>query len=445
MDGSPPPVNAAAVLLQLQRAARHAETPAALRFLMVNDTRRLLGYRQAVLALGPPRALRIAAVAGVATLDRDAPMVRWLERVVRRLAEGGTAAECRPLDPAALPPGERTGWAEWSAPFVLWCPLTDRGGALLGGLWLARETAWTDPERVLAAELADAYAHAWTALAGPAARRRGRPARRAAWAGLLAALLAVQFMPVHLSALAPAEIVPIDPLAVAAPLNGVIAAVQVQPNQPVARGQPLFSMVDVELRARRDVAERALAVAEAEYRRAAQTAFADPRSSAQVAILAAQVDVRRAELAFAREQLGRVQVVAEQAGIAVFADPNDWIGRPVATGERIMLIADPALAEIGIRLAVGDAIVLAPGAAVELFLDTDPLRPLSGELTRIAYQAEPGPDGILAFRLKAALAPGTPPPRLGAQGTAKIYGERVPLFLYLFRRPIAALRQMAGF
>ena len=34
--------------------------------------------------------------------------------------------------------------------------------------------------------------------------------------------------------------------------------------------------------------------------------------------------------------------------------------------------------------------------------------------------------------------------RIGLQGTAKIYGERVSVFFYIFRRPISYVRQFFG-
>lgn len=54
------------------------------------------------------------------------------------------------------------------------------------------------------------------------------------------------------------------------------------------------------------------------------------------------------------------------------------------------------------------------------------------------------PGGVLGYRLKAALAAGTAPPRIGLRGTAKIYGDRVALIYYLLRRPLAAARQFFG-
>ena len=91
-----------------------------------------------------------------------------------------------------------------------------------------------------------------------------------------------------------------------------------------------------------------------------------------------------------------------------------------------------------------EAIVLTTGAPVDLFLDVDPLSPKPATLTSASYEAEMTPAGTLSYRVRAAFPEGLPPPRIGLQGTAKIYGERVALGLYLFRRPLASLRQWLG-
>ena len=257
-------------------------------------------------------------------------------------------------------------------------------------------------------------------------------------------MVAALFVPVRQSALAPAEVVPRDPIVVAAPLDGVIAEMFVQPNQAAVAGDRLFAFDDTVLRNRHAVAERALAVALAEHRQAAQAAFDNPRDTAQLSALQARVDMRAAELAYAAERLARVQVTAPATGLTVFADRNDWIGRPVQTGERIMLVADPSDAELRTFLPVGDAITLEAGSPVQVFLDVSPLAPLNAELQRASYEAEVTPSDVLAYRVSAVFADGAPPPRIGLQGTAKIYGEIVPLGLFLFRRPIAVARQTLG-
>jgi hypothetical protein len=128
----------------------------------------------------------------------------------------------------------------------------------------------------------------------------------------------------------------------------------------------------------------------------------------------------------------------------VYGDPNDWVGKPVQTGERIVLLADPADAGILIWLPVADAINLEPGAEIRLFLHVAPLQPLSGSLTQTSYQATPSPDGIAAYRIRGRFQGGAGIARIGLKGTAKVYGERRPLGYLVFRRPLATLREWTG-
>ena len=435
-----------ATFLQLEHAARQAPTVEALRFTMVNETRRLLPYRQAVFATGTARGkMRVEAVSGVAVLERNAPYLRWLQRVMTRIARTENVDKRHVVDPQTLPKRERDEWEEWSAAQVLWCPVRNREGVVIGVLWLGRDIPWQEGEQVTAERLVDCYGHAFLALTGGKVRRSRRGRTRALFFLVLVGLVTVMAMPVRQSALAPAEIVPSDPIVVAAPLDGVVAEFLVDPNELVTEGQPLFRFDDTNLRSEHAVAERTLGIAEAELRRATQGAFSDREDSGQVAILENQVRLRRAELAYARELLDRVEVVAETAGVAIFADANDWIGRPVTTGERILQIADPRDVEVRVHLPVADAIVLQDGAEIDLFLDVDPLNAVSAQVRSANYEAELTPDNVLAFRLSADLADGAAPLRIGLQGTAKIYGETVPLMFFLFRRPIAAVRQTIGF
>jgi multidrug efflux pump subunit AcrA (membrane-fusion protein) len=294
---------------------------------------------------------------------------------------------------------------------------------------------------VLLSQLGDTYSHAWLALQPRRPWRLRFNARRQAV--LVALALGVLFIPVRQSVLAPAEVVPLAGRVVAAPLDGVIAEFLVKPNQPVKTGDLLLRFENTTLKAQADVAERTLGVAEAELKSNSQRSFADAESSSKVDLLAARVEQKRAERDYARELLKRSEVRAERDGIAVFADAQRWTGKPVQTGERLLEIADPAQAELRIELAVGDAIALEPDAEVALFLDSDPLQRHPATLERAAYEAQPTPGGQLAYRLDARFSD-SPPPRIGLRGTAKIFGERAPLALYLLRRPLAALRQSVG-
>lgn len=440
-----PRLKAVATLLQLEKEARHAETREAAGFVMVNLTRRLVPYRLAALWLARPTGGgAITAVSGIPHPEPEAPFMQWLGRLLAKVGGQETVA----LTSATIDGWLGEEWPNFAPPFALWLPLKEPArGTLLGGLWLARETEWAEADAVLAEQLADGYAETLARHLGRGTLRQhlGLLRRSWLWGGGAVAALIVGMVPVRLSVLAPSEIVPADPVVVAAPREGVVAEFSVSPNQEVASGQALFSLEDTEVRARRDIALKTLSVAEAEYHKAAQAAFGDRDSMAEKTILAARIDKVRAEASYAAETLEHSRVIAPRAGIAVFGDVNDWVGKPVRVGERIMTIADPAHVEIAIWLPVADAIVVEAGAEVRTFLNIAPLDPLPAVLRSASYEAMPTPDHVVAYRLKATLAPGTSPPRIGLKGTAKVYGKDVSLAWFVLRRPLAALRQMIGF
>nr|WP_318381470.1 HlyD family efflux transporter periplasmic adaptor subunit [uncultured Enterobacter sp.] len=423
-------------LLQLERLARQAENSETLAWSMVNDSQSLLGFRHAALLIDG----RVRALTGVSVPDPHAPFVAFTERAARQVAAQGQADNVTVVIAAWLDEQTRQAWQSLSAAHALWVPLKNRRGERVGGLWFARDTQWQEHELLLAGPLAECWAHAWQALA-PRRSWRARRLKTKVLALVVVVLVAL-LIPVRQSVLAPAEVVPLGGQVVTAPLDGVIAQINVRPNQVVKKGFLLAQFDSTVQKAQADVAARALGVAEAELRSGAQRAFQDAESKARLDLLAAQVEQKRAELAWAQDLLQRSDVRAGRDGIAVFADADQLVGKPVSTGERLMAIADPQQAELKIELDVGDAIDFPADADVTLFLDSDPLVRHDARLTRVAYESALTAQGSLAWRLDARFIDKAP--RIGLRGTAKVYGERVPLALYLLRRPLAALRKAVG-
>lgn len=431
------------VFAQLTRALRRARTVEELYFSIVNETRRLTPYRRAAL-LRPASdggKLRVVAASGVPIPDRQTPFIRWLEQMAN---QSSAESQGKVLYLAAPTQAEQE---EFGLGPALWAPLLAQGETSMGGLWLERAQPWRESEALLLGELADAQAHAlWSVEGG--GKRRGRS--RATWmirASAAALLIAACFFPVRRAALAPVEIVAADSEVVAAPVDGVIRSFYVQPNQAVAAGDVLFMLDDTDRRARLEVAAKALDIARVEHRQASQGALSGRRDAPKLAALEAQIALKEIELENARQQLERTRARAARSGVALLPDTQEYIGRPVATGERVMQVADPALTEARAWLAIHDAMPTPDGAAVRIFLDSDPLNPLDGAVLRVNHEAEDVPGGGFAYRVMIALSPESlaRAPRIGARGTARIDGDQAPLFLYLFRRPIAALRQTVGF
>lgn len=442
-----PSVIRLATLQALARQARqHAADRRALHALIATDTHELVPYRQALLVMLDDGA-KVVAASGVPEVNRQAPFVQWLEHFVGR--RGFERDALRQLSLEDVPAALQDGWKAWMAPQGAWIPLPDAmSGRLQGGLWLSLDRPLSEPEQTLLGTLGEEYGF----VLARARHRRGwrwswkmRGKRRTVSLAMVAGALAALWLPVTQTALAPAKVVPEDPRIAAAPFDGVIQAVHIKPNQAVSAGDLLFSMDDTAVRNRLSVAIESLNVAQAELHLAEQKSFADPDAKARLAVLQAQADEKSAEAAYAQELLKRAQVRADIAGVAIFGDPNDWIGRPVGTGERVLLLADPAKGEIEAYLAADDAITFRPEARVRLFLATDPTAPIEGALTRASFVAEPTPEGVVAFRIRARFEDArSSRPRIGLQGTAKIYGEPVRLYEYLLRRPIATVRRTLG-
>lgn len=425
-----------AQFIALERQARAAKDIDSLAYALANDAQGLFGYRHAALLI----AGKVRALTGVSVVEPNAPFVAFVENAAAQLLVKGNSAQAHVVDREALSPQAQADWQSLSAGSVYWLPLLDRQQQPFGGLWIAREQPWSEAEQALLVQLGDSYSHAWLAL------QPGKPWRlrwpRKKILAVVAAVLLLLLLPIRQSVLAPAEVVPLGGRVVAAPLDGVIAEFLIKPNQAVNKGDVLLRFDATSIKAQADVAERSLNVAEAELKTNTQRAFADAESSARIDLLAARVEQKRAERDYARQLLARTEVRAERGGIAVFADAQRWTGKPVQTGERLMEIADPRQAELRIELAVGDALDFKPGAEVALFLDSDPLNRHAARLQRSAYEAQQTASGQLAYRLDAEFE--DTPPRIGLRGTAKLFGERGPLALYLLRRPLAALRQTVG-
>lgn len=434
-------------LLKVETDARDAATVRDLVLLMANETRKLTRARQIFVVMpGLNRSLEVRGVSSLPVVDRNAPLVSFVERLVR------SADKSKALDGIhrlAMPAVGTDSVAD-TYPFrdLVWLPLKHKAGPLRGGLVLAREEPWAEQDLIIAGRLAAAYAHALQALKGPERHYVRKLLTLSPWHAAAVATLAIAllFIRVPLSALAPVEIIARDPFVVAAPIDGVIDSIAVEPNQKVSSGDVLVKLADTTLRNRLEVASREVQVAEARLKQSNQVAFSDPRGMHEIGIARAELALKIAERDFARDLLEKSEIRAQRDGIAMYSDKRDLVGRPVAVGERILEVADASALEARIDLPVADAITLSTGARVRLFLDSDPLSPWGATVRRADYKAKVGESDVVAFRVVADITLETdrPLPRLGVRGTAQISGDQVSLGYFLFRRPITAMRQWLG-
>ena len=432
------------VLLQLEADARNAKTCEELQFLAANDTRKLTKARQVFVFRVDGEELKIKTVSSFANLDDNSPMVRSIESVLRRLSESGGVHAQREFTLAQYVEAGDGFSSTYPFQKVLWLPFV-HSGVLLGGMLLAREVEAAE-DLVIGKRLADIFSHALTLLLVEHRfhkRITKRIVSRRAWILLVAALIVAGFqIPVSMTTLSPAEVVPNDPVVIAAPFDGVIESVPVEPSGAVRAGTTLVQFSSISLRNRLDVAQQEVEVAQARLRKASQLAFGDANGRHELGVTLAELKVKTVERDYALDMLQRATVKAPNSGVTVFSDKQALLGKPVAVGERIMQLADPSKIEIAVDVAVSDAIELKPGSRVKVFLDTEPLHAREARIVSADYLASVRPNNALAFRVIAKLNDvQMAPPRIGARGTAEIYGGKVRLVFYLFRRPLSTLKQ----
>ncbi|MEM7749014.1 MAG: HlyD family efflux transporter periplasmic adaptor subunit [Pseudomonadota bacterium] len=441
-----PALAALQLLLRVENDAREATNVRELLLLIANETRKLSRSRQIfVVERSATHRFKVQAVSSITVADSSSPLNQSLERVLSRLDRDGRleeAVEFRTTDYS----GEDLGVFEsYPFPELLWVPMKSRNGEVFAGMLQARESSWSDRDKIVSQRLAKTYAHAWRTLNTSDRPRLKKTILRRGGAALLGLAALAMFIPVPLSALAPAEIVAKDPVVVAAPIEGVIERLFVEPNTSVTVGQVLLSFADTTLRNKFEIAEREVSVARARLKRANQLAFEDMRGRHELAMARADLSLRITERNYAKDLLDKSVIRADRSGIAMFKDKKDLIGKPVAVGERLMELADPGRVMLRIDMPVADGQLLKPGADSKVFLDSEPLAPFGAKVVRADYQARAVDGTTVAFRALADLQlDGRNSPRLGVRGSAQVYGENVPLGLYLFRRPITAVRQWIG-
>lgn len=439
------------IYIHLTARAMQAQKPEDLKFTIVNETLQLLPYRQAAFFNARVNgSLYLASASGLASVAESSPYTVWLNRLATTL-DTRLPIQTLAYNDASLE--HRDGWQEWLPDHLLVGTLKTADQRLLGLTLFARESPWTEAEISQASHLHRNYAYCLAALGHNSNGIRQWFAKtgvsRFALLTLLI-LIGLMFVPIRLSTLASAEVVALNAFSVAAPQDGVVNSFWVQPNAPVKKGDVLFTLDDTSIINRYEVANKALAIARADALSAEQRAFDDIRAKAALAASIGRVREKEAELASIKALMARVEIRAERDGIAIFADANDWIGRPVQTGERVIQLADPKDAGLLMWLPVKDALNIEAGAQVKVFLHTRPLEPISAKILQTSYQASMSPDGVASYRLKGKFeAPagtaGIDLPRIGLRGTARLSGEWSSLGYYLFRRPIAALREWAGY
>lgn len=446
---SAPQINPWQQLEQLTTRARAADTEQALLFVVANETHALLPYRSALVFTMHHNQPMLGCASGLTSVDRGSAFGSWAEQAVKAFLP--QLPERQRLTAQHVPEDLRSPWHEYWPDTVQVHSMSGAGGELLGVVVYITDQPWPEASVPMLNALHQMHG---VCLQNLRAQKSpfdfvkqlvdGRNLKtRKVLLRSLAALLLAMLLPIRQFVIAPAEIISLDAIAVTSPVEGIVAELVAKPNQPVKKGDVLIRLDDTAIRNRLESARQGLEVSRAEYLAGAHRAFVSSDKTAEAGVLKGRINERLAEVAFLQDQMGMLEIRASRDGIAVYGQENDWIGKPVSAGQRIMELADSKQVGVNAWVPVADAINMRSGEHIHVLLYADPLNPLSATIEQASYQATKSPDGVAAYRVRATL-PSQNHVRLGLRGNAKINGDWVVLGYFIFRRPLGAVRQWLG-
>jgi hypothetical protein len=433
--------------MQLERDIRAARSLESFGFVICNGLKKLVQYDSALMLVNERNkgctTQQVTTVSGVSMFDTEAPLVKLSqslvnskqlrlqdtelhtsERLPEQFSQSLTELQLQEIVTVVLVPGRIT-------------------------LVLIRHRGWRAKELQLLQQVAEPAGHAARPLLNIQKPRRlslsVMRSRKSFFLGLALALL-LAFIPVPQSVIATGEISAKSPTVVASGINGVIKEILVAPNEQVSLGQPLVRYDATELTLQRDTLREELGLAQEQLRKATQQNLNSGRGeiTSRFSDLQTQVELKSIELEYIEEMMQRLEIKASSNGVVLFSRAEDWVGRSVITGEKIMEIADSTDQQFEIWLAANDAIDLPVDSSVKFFPDAFPLRSFKGAVQSTSFYATQNSVGTLAYRVLAKPDKPNERMRLGMKGTFRLYGDKVALGYYLFRKPLSAVRKAIG-
>lgn len=437
-------------LIQLEFNLKNCENDSELFYSIVNQTAEIISYEQAVLVgLDYSSKLKVEAISNVVSVDSTSPFIQYILDLANSLKKIYSNDEIKFVNQTELSKDVKEQIKEFSPSNIVWIPLKTIKNNIEVEFYLIlfRNDFFEQKDIEILSYLATSYKYFLFANRKDSLKTKLKNLKidnKYLKYGLLAIFLAM-FLPIKMSVIAPCEIQAKDPFVVTSPIDGSIDEIKVNSNDKVSKDELLVKIKDVDLINTYEIAKKKLDTVEAELHSMKQAGFYDIDKKSQISRLESEVALKEAELNYSKSLLDKTNIYSQTQGIAIVDNPNEWKGKPVITGEKILLIANPNEVEIKIMLSVKDALFLKENADVKIFLDNKIFETWDAKISEIFYKPQVTPENIVSYKIIADfndLKQNDEIPKIGLRGTAKIYSQNVTLFFYLFRKPITSLRQL---
>lgn len=420
---------------------------------IVNQPQLVIPYERAALALEQRNRLTIQAVSGVTKLDTSEPSIERLGEILKWVGGIDTEIHVTQHDEEIDDPRPETRekfrryFAESDSRGFYAIPLADDEGRLGVLCFESSEPDFLNELhieviRILASQATLALRNAslykevpFIGILEPLIEKKRRfmainRRHRTLMIALAAAVVLILiFMPVPMRVSGDAQVAPDQTQYVRAEQDGVVQQVFVHEGQQVEPGTPVAQMADW-------TARTALAGIQARYNTAlAQAADAlvknDTTAAGQRQL---EANFLRGEMARATEQLSRMTLRAQVAGIVATPHVENLIGRKLALGDPIMEIVSTENVIADVAVPERDVILLRVGDPARVKLEAFPTRTFSGMVNVVSPAGQVVGENR-SFYARIAVPNHDGNLRPGMQGFSKIRTGLRPLGYVLLRDP----------
>ena len=438
---------------QLLVRVLNAQSLKNLTFIILNDSFLILPYDRASLWRIMDGKADILGVSGQTQVTKSSELVNNWRPLVSHLKD---LAKTREISSEEFPNNKK----EWDklqtdrSSHVLWVPIVNNARETIG-LWLeiwqkrGGSDSFYPPEKVttFSGFLVPGYAAAWEKLSSSISFQgiKNIFTKKNIGFALLAFLLLSLLIRVPLRIVAPCEIIAKNPYLITAPLEGIIEKIDVQPGELVRKGDLLF---EYDARAPLQdlkIAQNEVKAMQSEINRVVASSVSDSQSLLQLSTMNIKLQKAELQLEYAKTRAQQLVDRSPREGVISVDNPDEWRGRPVKVGEKIMLISDPNESKVRIWIPEDDNIPLDKDKPIYVFLNPHPETGYEAKLTYISQSTVITERHIPSFVAEAEwIEPLNPDVKLGLKGSAILYGNRVTIFYYIFRKPLATMRTFFG-
>ena len=439
------------IINSLNNKLYRAESRESLVFIALNDTVNLVQYDRALLWNFEKSKPELIGISGVSKFDKKSELAQKWEKLMKLIPD---PMQSQILDRWTFAKEDKI-WAELhgkSNTTILWLPVVEDDKLVLG-LWLELWHYKQEPPppqdealHLLSNFLMPVVGATWQKLEPKFSLRKLIHLSPKQVLIILFGLVFLLFaVPVPLRIVAPCEVVSQDPLVIAAPLDGIVEEVVVDPGESVQKGDILFEYDKNIPLQELNIARKQVEIAQSELNRAINLGHENPESRADVAILKLRLDKDRLALQLSEYQASQLSVTAPEMGIVVLDNPDAWRGKPVQVGETVLEVTNPKKTKVKIWIPESDNIWINPEKPVNIILNVRPGQTEKAQLIYIANVSTISDQNVPSFIAEAEWFEPQPDVKMGLKGTAILYGENVSLFYFLFRKPWYAVRYYLGF